>query len=298
MKKSFIIAAAALAFTATANAQETSEKVYGPQEGSWALSVGLNPVSHYLGNLFNNSSDNELDNLNGEPVAYDKKNAPLTTISGKYMFTDKWGIKANIGMKFRNESARAYASDDAAKMQDPFSEAKVIDKQSTKSSGASFAVGAEYRLTSNKHRLQAYTDFGLVWAFESESVDYTYGNKITDLNQKPTISGLGGGYQRISSAIPYARKTSDNSGNTTYHNLGVWGAIGIEYFLTPSISLGAEMNLSAVYTYNNGKREKYEGYNVQTQRVEDYTETKEPSGSSFEFGTKNLGANLSLSFYF
>ena len=155
MKKAFIIAAAALAFTATANAQETSEKVYGPQEGSWALSVGLNPVSHYLGNLFNNSSDNELDNLNGEPVAYDKKNAPLTTISGKYMFTDKWGIKANIGMKFRNESARAYASDDAAKMQDPFSEAKVIDKQSTKSSGASFAVGAEYRLTSNKHRLQA-----------------------------------------------------------------------------------------------------------------------------------------------
>lgn len=298
MKKSFIIAAAALVVAVTANAQEKNEKVYGPQKGSWAISVGLNPVSHYLGNLFNNSSDNELDNLNGEPVAYDKKNAPLTTISGKYMFTDKWGIKANIGMKFRSESARAYVQDDAAVMNDPFSSDKVIDKQSLKSSGASFAVGAEYRLTGNKHRLQSYVDFGLVWAFETESVDYTYGNKITELNQVPSKSGLGGDYQCISSAIPNARKTSDNAGNSMYHNLGVWGAIGIEYFLSPSISLGAEMNLSAVYTYKNGKREKLEGYNMQTQRVEEYVNVKEPSSSAFEFGTKNLGANLSLNFYF
>lgn len=297
MKKIFIIAAAAFTLATTANAQQKTDKIYGPQKGAWSLSVGLNPVSDYLGNLFNGKTDNKLDNLNGEPVAYDEKNAPLTTISGKYMFSDKWGLKANIGMSFRNETARTYVKDDLAAMQDPFSNKKVIDEQKTKSSGASFALGAEYRLTSNKHRLQSYIDFGLVWAFETESMNYKYGNQITELNQVPT-TGLQGTSQYVSSAIPYARKTSDNADKTMYHNFGVWGAIGIEYFVSRSISLGAEMNLSALYTYKGDHSTKYEGYNVHTQQVEEYVDVKEPSSSAFEFGTKNIGANISLTFYF
>lgn len=298
MRKSLILAAAALVLSATANAQDKKDKVYGPQKGSWSVSVGLNPVSDYLGNLFNNSSDNKLDNLNGEPIAYDKKNTPLTTISGKYMFTDKLGIKANIGMRFRSENTRSYVKDQAAAMEDPFTEKTVIDKQTIKSTGASFAIGVERRLTSNKHRLQAYVDGGLVWAFETESTDYSYGNGITELNQAPLISSLGGGYTHISDAMPQARKTSDNAGKTMYHNFGAWGALGIEYFLTPSISLGAEMNISAVYTFKGDHSTEYEGYNVHTQKVEKYVKVAEPSSSAFEFGTKNLGANLSLSFYF
>ena len=298
MKRAFIITAAVFALTTAANAQQKAEKIYGPQKGAWALSVGLNPVSDYLGNLFNGKDDNKLDNLNGEPVAYDKKNTPLTTISGKYMFTDKWGLKANIGMKFRSETARTYVKDDLAGLQDPFSNKKVIDEQKTKSSGASFALGAEYRLTNNKRRLQSYVDFGLVWAFETESMSYAYGNQITELNQCPTMGSLGGGYQAVSSAIPYARKISDNADKTMYHNFGVWGAIGIEYFVSRSISLGAEMNLSALYTYKGDHSTKYEGYNVHTQQIAEYIEVTEPSSSAFEFGTKNIGANISLTFYF
>ena len=39
-------------------------------------------------------------------------------------------------------------------------------------------------------------------------------------------------------------------------------------------------------------------YNVHTQQVEEYVDVKEPSSSAFEFGTKNIGANISLTFYF
>ena len=53
MRKSFIIAAVALALSVTASAQDKADRVYGPQKGSWAIGVGLDPVSHYLGNMFN-----------------------------------------------------------------------------------------------------------------------------------------------------------------------------------------------------------------------------------------------------
>ena len=39
-------------------------------------------------------------------------------------------------------------------------------------------------------------------------------------------------------------------------------------------------------------------YNVHTQQIEEYVDVKEPSSSAFEFGTKNIGANISLTFYF
>ena len=164
MRKSLIISVLALALSAGAYAQDKKDMVYGPQEGSWALSVGLNPFTDYLGNMFNNSTNNSFEDLNGETIAYDKKTTPLTTISGKYMFTDELGIKANIGLKFRNDTKKAYVVDQAAVMQDPFSEAKVVDQQKLKSSNASLAVAVERRLTSNKRRLQAYVDGGLVWS--------------------------------------------------------------------------------------------------------------------------------------
>ena len=292
------IAAAALAVAPTANAQEKKGVVYGPQEGAWSLSVGLNPFTDYLGNMFNGCSDNGLEDLNGEAIAYGNKNVPLTTISGKYMFTDKLGVRANIGMRFKNETSKAYVVDEVAVAQDPFSEDKVVDSRRDKSSGASFAFSVERRLTSNKRRLQAYVGGGLVWAFESESVKYSYGNEITSRNQTPETSGLGGGYVRMSSALPYCRKISDNVDKTLYHNIGVFGTIGVEYFITHSISLGAEMNISAIYTCRGGHDAEYEGYNVRTDRVEKYVRVDEPSSGAFEFGTQNIGANLTMSFYF
>ena len=297
MRKSFIIAAVALALSVTASAQDKADRVYGPQKGSWAIGVGLDPVSHYLGNMFNGNTNNELEDLNGEPLSYDKeKIAPLTSVMGKYMFTDKFGIKVNIGMRFRSDNKRAYVEDQKATMNDPFSKDKVIDKHTTKTNGASFAIGVEQRLTSNKRRLQAYVDGGIVWAFETESHSYSYGNEITALNQKPLTST--NNYETMSSAMPNCRLVSDNVGKTKYHNLGVFGTIGIEYFLTQKISLGAEMNIAAVYTFRGGHSAEYEGYNVQTQKVEKYTNVAVPSSSAFEFGTKNLGANLTMNFYF
>ena len=35
-----------------------------------------------------------------------------------------------------------------------------------------------------------------------------------------------------------------------------------------------------------------------TQQIEEYVDVKEPSSSAFEFGTKNIGTNISLTFYF
>jgi len=298
MKKLGIIVASAFMLTATVSAQTgNEEKIYGPEEGKWSLSVGVDPITNYIGNLFNGKTNNTLNELNGEPVAYKNQTGTLTTISGKYMLTDEFGIRANVGINSKSETIRKYVTDQYATSIDPFSDDKVIDSKKTRSTGASIALGAEQRLTSNAKRLQAYVGGGVVWSFETVHDTYTYGNEITDLNQKPENSF--NNYTSVAQgSIPSARPLETNKNNALYHTFGVYGTVGVEYFLTQAISIGAEMNLSVLYTVKGQHSSKYEGYNVSTQKVEEYTDLDTPSSHAFEVSTKNIGANLLMSFYF
>lgn len=272
-------------------------KTFGPKQGEWALSVGLNPIANYLGNLFNGKTDNKLDDLNGEPMAYqNESNNHVATLSGKYMFTDLIGLKVNVGVNVLYKTDRRYVQDQKAEMLDPFSQEKLTDSKRTKSNQGSLAIGVERRLTPNTKRLQAYAGGGLVWSFESENQHYSYGNAITSLNQKPA-NGFDN-YESLGGFLPYARPIDTNTSLTLYHTIGVYGDLGVEYFITPAISVGVDMNVSALYTHRGQKKSAYEGYNVATQKVQDYIEVDTPAQGSFEFGTKNIGANLNMTFYF
>ena len=153
MKKiiSIIMIAALLPF-AGASAQEQEEKQYLPEAGDWALGIDVVPVLRYIGNAFNGNTNNQyIDNLGGEPFVNQNKRfnsrqlMPDVSIQGKYMITDEWGVRANVGLMFRSIYDNRYATDDKAAALNPLSNDKVVDKARYRKNGMSIMAGGEYR---------------------------------------------------------------------------------------------------------------------------------------------------------
>ena len=117
-----------------AHAQEEPAKQYLPEEGDIAIGIDVAPLFRYVGNLFNGSTDNTLESLGGEPFTEDVDGfdvddiQPDVSIMGKYMLTDNWALRANIGLMIRSNTTKIYVADDAAILNNPLSEDKLIDR--------------------------------------------------------------------------------------------------------------------------------------------------------------------------
>ena len=72
----------------------------------------------------------------------------------------------------------------------------------------------------------------------------------------------------------------------------------MEWFISPWFSLGAEVNVAAVYNWTQKLYDEFEGFNQETQQRETWREDIAPSSHGFTFGTGNFGANFNLTFYF
>lgn len=300
MKKLLLIAVAVCMLPLAVSAQEANEtkkekanKVYLPEKGDWAIGFNAAPLFKFAGNLFNGASSNSLESLGGQPITdhlegYKKGDiAPDISVMGKYMLTDEWGIRANVGFMVRSTMTKSYVVDDKAATIDPLSESKVIDQQKVSNHGASLMLGAEYR--KGKRRVQGVFGMGVLFGLKQTKTAYTYGNELTALNQKPstTIANVWNGAYRI-----------DKKETASDVFLGVTGSAGIEWFVAPKISLGAEVNLSLYYIFGGQEWTTSTGYNTALSKVEQRTDLVSPGNDYFGFGTDNLGGSLNVSFYF
>ena len=277
-----------------------------PVQGDFSVGFSLNPIATYVGNMFSGyTGQNSLGDLTGEPMAMDIIGAnPMASIMGSYMLTDKLGVKANVGMGISVKSENHYVLDDEALFLDPLSQAKVVDKRKGSMAYGSIAVGVEYRVGKTRP-VQGVFGAGVNYAFGSASYKFSYGNAITEMNQKPTInedastSGfiVTPSYTAAAGYMPAARPVALKADNMI-HLLGVYGSVGIEWFVAPKIALGANVNVGLYYEVNPATAYVYEGWNTMTLQVEEYTERVSPASHGFHFGTDNIGANLYVAFYF
>jgi hypothetical protein len=292
MKKLFLIAVAACMLPLAAYAQETkAAKVYLPEQGDWSIGFNAAPLFKYVGNLFNGTSGNTLESLGGQPITdklegYEKGDiAPDISIMGKYMLTDEWALRANVGFMVRSTMNKSYVADDKAVALDPLSESKVLDQEKLSNHGASLMLGAEYR--KGKKRVQGVFGMGLLFGLKQTKSSYTYGNAVTSLNQCPTSAWYNGEQYRI-----------DKQKSASDVFFGVMGSAGVEWFVAPKISLGAEVNLSLYYIFGGQEWTTSTGYNATLGKVEQRTDITSPGSDSFRFGTHNLGGSMHVSFYF
>ena len=279
------------------SAQEKAEKQYLPEEGDWAIGIDVVPLLKYVGNAFNGSQENEIESLGGAPFTKNNKNfrnrmlMPDVSIMGKYMLTDEWALRANVGIMVRSEYDRRYVKDDKAALLNPLSNDKVIDKAHHSRNGMSIAVGAEYRKGSK--RVQGVFGAGLLFAIQNDKTTYSWGNEMTTINQNPSIA-----FDRNNETMLGDNRILKNNGQGSDFYTGITGSAGVEWFIAPKISLGAEVNLSLYYLFGNQTYIESEGYNTSTQKIETRTDLVSPGNRGFYIGTESLGGSLNMTFYF
>ena len=294
MKKLISIIAIGLMPFMSINAQSGDSKNYLPEQGDMAFGINVKPVLKYVGNIFNGTTNNKLKNLGGEPIisnvpefeSFESDFSPAVSIMTKYMLTDNWGLRANAGLMLSKNTDREYVIDDKKVMLDPFNESKLIDTKYTSKNGMSLMLGAEYRKGNN--RIQGVFGMGVLFGFYNENISYNWANEVTPLNDQPTSS--------------WSDKVKDYRvmNKRTDHNLfyGITGSAGVEWFVAPKVSLGAEVNLS-LYHINGGQTyAETKGYNKVSQKIEERTELTSPGNDKLRFGTENLGGSLYMAFYF
>ena len=296
MKKLISIIAIGLMPFMSINAQSGDSKNYLPEQGDMAFGINVKPVLKYVGNIFNGTTNNKLKNLGGEPIIsnvpefedFESDFSPAVSIMTKYMLTDSWGLRANVGLMLSKNTDREYVIDDKKVMLDPFNESKLIDTRYQSTNGMSLMLGAEYRKGSN--RIQGVFGMGILLGCYSQNIDYDFANAVTPLNNNPTsaswVRNCKNGYRIVN------EKTK---ANLFY---GITGSAGVEWFVAPKVSLGAEVNLS-LYHINGGQLyTQSEGYNNVTQQLVERTDLTSPGDDKLRFGTENLGGSLYMAFYF
>jgi len=264
-----------------------------PKAGDFGLGIDLVPVLDYVGNTFNGTTNNTLSSFGGEPLLPLGILAPGVSIKGRYMQTDKMAYRFNFSTIGRTLVQNVYVRDDAAYFNDPLSEAKVMDIHRQHRSGMSFSAGTEYRRGYN--RIQGYAGLDLIYGFEMATDVLEYGNAVTEINQTPTrLLGM------APISVPYWTQTFVTGryydGSAQYFGLGA--VVGVEYFLASHLSLGGEITIYALQMMKSQSYQQQEGFNTQTNQVENRTELLSPGDRSFSFGTENLGGKLYMMFYF
>lgn len=308
-----ILLVAALAMPMFAERQTPEERgqadysTWLPKAGEFSVGFNIDPLATFAGNLFNGTMGNALGDLAGESLGSNNNLAPIRipnmiSIMGTYMLTDNLGVRANIGLGIQTWNQRAYVVDDAAKFINPYSTLDGLDKMHSIDVGASFSAGIEYRVGKTRP-VQGVFGAGLTYGFWGIQKDtYSYYNAITKDNQNPTNGALYGGAANPKFATDY--NYIDNprileqyaQGGT--HILGIYGSVGVEWFVAPKIALGLNVNLLLDYQWNPSRVEKWEGWNHFTEQRDEIIIHDLAKQDGFAFTTDNIGANLYITFYF
>lgn len=300
MALSLLVATAAFADGADKpTPEDKAKKDYSswlPAQGDMSVGFSLDPLATFAGNLFNGNLDNTLEDLAGEPLLYRQLPNSCVSIMGTYMLTNELAVRANIGFGYSLKQNNFFVQDDAAVAFDDLSNAKVIDQMNSQILSGSFSAGIEYRL-GKRLPIQGVFGAGLSYACGMSKSTYAYGNAITQLNQNPSMNSEMPATEAVTKYLPNARLLSVQSSDMI-HMVGVYGSVGIEWFVTPKVALGANVNLGIYYELNPSETYVYEGWNTITEQVDQHTELVAPASHGFHFGTDNIGASLYMAFYF
>lgn len=302
MKQFKLLVLAALTLVSvTARSQEKTEVQYTPKTGDYAISISGVPMSQYIGQFFNGALGNNLAEFGGQAYIGGDVNTipfqkimPLMSVSGKYFLDKETAIRVNLGLIYQRTFTKTYANDDADHAINPFSQKKVIDTYLNKNTGLSLMAGLEKR--AGKERLQGIYGAGLLFAVNNRIEKYTYGNAITDINQAPTESN-GGTVAPALNGFVYNRALENYNFAPTLH-AGIVTFVGVEYFIIPKMSVGGEVNFTALASFDRAQYQVLEGFSTVDLAKREWTELVSPSSNQITIGTGNIGANITLNFYF
>jgi hypothetical protein len=266
-----------------------------PEEGEWALGVSATPFLGYMGNLFNGNNNN-----NAPAFDFAQNPANFISVFGKYIVDENTAYRVRFNASINSRINKAVVVQNEV-TPDPLFPAFTQDWQKNNTQQIVLAAGLEKRRGSS--RVQGVYGAEVILGYFARSTTYEYGNKMSlDFNAPITNSFGVGANNNIITGTPAAasvRKTEESIGTTLY--AGVRGFIGVEYFIGPKISLGAEFGYSFAYASTGKTVFTTERWNPLTNSVLETKNDQLGQGNYNSFlGTDldNLNASINLLFYF
>lgn len=252
------------------------EPVILPEGGDFALGFDAVPLLEYVGNIFNGTQNNTIGaNFLGNNQQ----------VFGKYFLSDYMAIRGRLRLEQGIITNRNRVSLDNQTFPDP--NIQVTDEWTNYSTFARVGGGVEFRRGTAK--LIGVFGGEASFLYGTSSTDYDYGNPITEGNTSPT-STFGqfnaGRFER-----PVDEKTNKQLG------FGLNGFAGVEYFIAPKISVGAEFTLGLDFIKGYRDQSTYQFWNAATGSVET-TKSVSEGDSSLLLSSGNYGGSINLMFYF
>ncbi|MDP4240439.1 MAG: hypothetical protein Q8904_13310 [Bacteroidota bacterium] len=199
---------------------------YLPKAGEFGIGIDATPIFNYVGNFFNQTSNNKLDF--SSPVLY-----------GKYYLTDNEALRAVLMVSSTNQNDVSYVRDDAAWFLNPQSNKQVTD--ANKLSDQQYFVSIGYQKFTGETRIRGFYGAQILGGYNYSKNTYTYGNPMSEINPTPSsIYAYNGNKDRLLQSI-----------NTNSFHIGLGGIAGFEYYILPKVCIGGELSLNLVYTKGN-----------------------------------------------
>jgi len=248
--KSLLIATVFAASAMTVSAQDLTSKkgeTILPEAGDWAISFDAAPFLNYAGQLFSNAGATS-------PTAGYTNGYPWS-IKGKMFKDEKTAYRAGIRLgfgsqKWANDITQAYDMTSTPPVY-PSERPKVEDTYKKGYNGIVLTGGLEMRR--GKTRLQGYYGGELIFGMMGTKDAFTYGNNLFSgaIAATSAFADASSSYNTdwmAMGATATSNLTTDAFGNpariterkTSMMMFGLRGFIGVEYFILPKISVGAE----------------------------------------------------------
>jgi len=209
-----------------------------PQKGDFAIGTNASPFLSYLGNIFNNTTDNEF-RFNNE-----------IRVVGRYFVSDNTAIRIILAMDNSRSITRSYVRDDANYLTDP----RALTEDSYKLINTSNLFDIALQKFRGYGRLRGFYGISLGFGISRTRRVFNYGNPMTDVNTQPSTTNFGVG--NISWPM---RMLESDDGVNKYIMAGLIG--GVDYYFLPKICMGFEISLSAAYSWKSQSDSKYEQFN-------------------------------------
>ncbi|KAA6302211.1 MAG: hypothetical protein EZS26_001571 [Candidatus Ordinivivax streblomastigis] len=187
-------------------------------------------------------------------------------VVGKYFLSNDRALRVGLSLGLDKETTKALIPDVTTPTE--------MVENLTKVGSTDVYLNVGYEFRRGYGRLQGFYGAEAVIGYSSTTTNYEYGNKLSATN-------------------PLPRNLSNTTGGRFSFGLG--GFTGVEYFIAPKISIGAEVGLAfAISTAPKGESvaESWDGSKVKETSVESYT------GAGYtSFSTMPKG-NLFIAFHF
>lgn len=288
----------------------TTKKQFVPAKGDFSFGVTWNPISKF-GSYQPKAGDfagSYVNSLGDYPhQLYILGIDPQFSFQLRYHMSDKWSLRAALGLSGSKIDYKEYVRDDVAYKADTKTLDKVEDCIHASLNGFSLGLEAEY--TKSFGPLAFIGGFGLQFAIGGGAMTMDYGNAYSASNTAPSTMP----YLKVTTAQfsslneygtdPYKWNEMANGRPLERYNVGYCKALaltcnmGLEYFFIGQMSISATVTFVPVAFYF--QPETYTSFEGVTNLAKYVTfdALVSPGSTALLYGTQNIGLRLAFNYY-